>query len=62
MGAAATLFLSISVGEEQRPGSANASVAEVGAVIGTHLLTLIRWESGQLVPSGPEGADGTPSS
>ena len=36
---------------------ADASVFEVAAAIGLDALTLLQWETGQLVPAGPQAAD-----
>ena len=36
---------------------AGASVFEVAAAIGLDALTLWQWETGQLVPAGPQAAD-----
>ncbi len=36
---------------------AEASVFEVAAAIGLDALTLVQWETGQVVPSGPHAGD-----
>lgn len=37
--------------------NADASLFEVAAAIGLDALTLVRWETGELVPAGPQAAD-----
>lgn len=36
---------------------ADASAFEVAAAIGLDAVTLLQWETGQLVPAGPQAAD-----
>ena len=51
------IFLSMS-GEGRRLRElADASVGEVAAAAGVDVLTLLRWETGQLVPAGPQSGD-----
>jgi len=53
------IFLSKSGEGRRLRERADASVSEVAAAVGIDVLTLLRWETGQLLPSGPQSGDWT---
>ncbi|WP_422879739.1 helix-turn-helix domain-containing protein [Nocardioides glacieisoli] len=51
------IFLSLSGEGRRLRERADVSIPEVAAAAGTDVLTLLRWETGQIVPSGSQSVD-----
>ncbi|RYC05717.1 helix-turn-helix domain-containing protein [Nocardioides zhouii] len=51
------IFLSMSGEGRRLRERADVSVPEVAAAAGTDVLTLLRWETGQVLPSGSQSMD-----
>ena len=51
------IFLSMSGEGRRLRERADSSVSEVAVAAGIDVLTLLRWETGQFVPAGPQSGD-----